>query len=259
MSEPARKLPETVRLPRAARVAVLATVRRDGTPASTACWYELQDNRVLITMYATSRRLPNIRSTPHVAMTILGEDPYQHVSISGPVIEMWDDPELEVMDRLSTRYTGEPWPNENRASVRSSRSSGGTPTACSRKPRTTALEAIVMTPARQELKSVLVTYEPWRKDAALSYALDIARATGATLTVASVAPQERTDVGCGHCRASARAWNEQLRLLAHEQLSAASNSISDSQDVRYLAACGPERQVLAQAAREHEADIVVVP
>ena len=40
----------------------------------------------------------------------LGEDPYQHVSISGPVIETWDDPALEVMDRLSMRYTGEPWP-----------------------------------------------------------------------------------------------------------------------------------------------------
>jgi hypothetical protein len=54
-------------------------------------------------------------------------------------------------------------------------------------------------------------------------------------------------------------WNEQLRLLAHEQLSAASGSIGDSQDIRYLAACGPERQVLAQAARQHEADVVVVP
>ena len=111
MSQPDRKLPQEVRqFLEQPRVAVLATVRRDGTPASTACWYELRDDRVLITMYATARRLPNIRSTPHVAMTILGEDPYQHVSISGPVIEMWDDPALEVMDRLSMRYTGEPWP-----------------------------------------------------------------------------------------------------------------------------------------------------
>ena len=92
------------------RIAVLATVRRDGTPATTACWYELQDSRVLLTMYATAHRLPNLRSTPHVAMTVLGEDPYQHVSISGPVTEIWDDPELEVMDRLSMRYMGEPWP-----------------------------------------------------------------------------------------------------------------------------------------------------
>ncbi|MGH2872563.1 MAG: PPOX class F420-dependent oxidoreductase, partial [Solirubrobacteraceae bacterium] len=32
------------------------------------------------------------------------------VSISGPVIEIWEDPELKVMDRLSMRYMGEPWP-----------------------------------------------------------------------------------------------------------------------------------------------------
>jgi PPOX class probable F420-dependent enzyme len=111
MSQPARTLPREVRqFLEQSRVAVLATVRRDGTPASTACWYELQDSRVLITMYATARRLPNIHSTPHVAMAILGEDPYQHVSISGPVIETRDDPELEVMDGLSMRYTGERWP-----------------------------------------------------------------------------------------------------------------------------------------------------
>jgi nucleotide-binding universal stress UspA family protein len=118
----------------------------------------------------------------------------------------------------------------------------------------------VTTPARQEVKSVLVSYEPTREgDAALSYALDIARTAGATLTVASVAPQERTDVGCAHCRASARVWNEQLRLLAHERLANAAKTIGDAPAVHYLAACGPERQVLAQAAREHEADIVVVP
>ena len=114
MSEPGPRLPgEVRRFLKQPRVAVLATVRRDGTPASTACWYELQDARILITMYATARRLPNLRSTPHVAMTVLGEDPYQHVSISGPVIEIWDDPNLEVMDRLAMRYTGEAWPERH--------------------------------------------------------------------------------------------------------------------------------------------------
>ena len=114
MNEPGPRLPGDVRrFLKQPRVAVLATVRRDGTPASTACWYELQDARILITMYATARRLPNLRGTPHVAMTVLGEDPYQHVSISGPVIEMWDDPNLEVMDRLAMRYTGEAWPERH--------------------------------------------------------------------------------------------------------------------------------------------------
>ena len=92
------------------RIAVLATVRRDSSPATTACWYELDGGRLLITMYATAHRLPNLRRNPHVAMTIVGDDPYQHVSLSGTVRELWDDPDLEVMDRLSMRYMGEPWP-----------------------------------------------------------------------------------------------------------------------------------------------------
>ena len=69
------------------RIAVLATVRGDGAPATTACWYDLEQGRLLITMYASARRLPNIRRNPRVAMTILGEDPYQHVSLSGSVPE----------------------------------------------------------------------------------------------------------------------------------------------------------------------------
>ena len=105
------ELPEAVRdLLEQPRVAVLATVRRDGTPATTACWYGLQDGRILITVYANAHRLPNIRHNPHVALTMLGENPYQHVSISGSIVKMWDDPDMDVMNQLSMRYMGEPWP-----------------------------------------------------------------------------------------------------------------------------------------------------
>lgn len=98
------------------RIAVLATAHADCTPATTACWYDLEGGRLLITMYADAHRLPNLRRNPHVAMTIVGEDPCQHVSLAGSVHEMWDDPNLELMDRLSLRYTGEPWP-ERKPSV----------------------------------------------------------------------------------------------------------------------------------------------
>ena len=70
------------------RIAVLATVRRDGAPATTACWYDLQDGKILITMYADARRLPNIKQDPRVAMTIVGDDPYQHVSLAGQVVHL---------------------------------------------------------------------------------------------------------------------------------------------------------------------------
>ncbi len=110
------------------------------------------------------------------------------------------------------------------------------------------------------VRSVLVSYERSHAgDAALSYALEVARETGATLTVASVAPQERTDVGCAHCRAGARAWNEELRRLAHQRLSTLASTIGDSPNVQYLAACGPRHQVLAEAARQCDADTVVLP
>ena len=107
---------------------------------------------------------------------------------------------------------------------------------------------------------VLVSYEPSRHGrAALWHALSVARAAGATVTVATVVPQERTDAGCTHCRATASAWNEQLRALAHEWLSEAAELVGDSPSVRYLAACGPERQVLTLAARKDDVDLVVVP
>ena len=102
--------PELERFLAEPRIAVLATVRADGTPATTACWYDLEDGKLLITMYASAHRLPNVRQNPRVALTIVGDDPYQHVSLSGTVARMWDDPELSVMDRLSMRYMDEPWP-----------------------------------------------------------------------------------------------------------------------------------------------------
>lgn len=92
---------------------MLATVRRDGSPATTACWYDVEGGHVLITMYTDAHRLPNIRRNPHISMTIVGDDPYQHLSLSGTVVEMWEDPELTVMDRLSMRYMGEPWPDRH--------------------------------------------------------------------------------------------------------------------------------------------------
>jgi Pyridoxamine 5'-phosphate oxidase len=61
---------------------VLATVRRDGAPSTTACWYDVEDGELLITMYADARRLSNLRRDPRVSLTILGEDPYQHLSLA---------------------------------------------------------------------------------------------------------------------------------------------------------------------------------
>jgi len=49
----------------------------------------------------------------------------------------------------------------------------------------------------------------------------LARAAHAEATITLVVPKGRTDGGGTHCRLSAAAWNEQLRLGAHERLAEA--------------------------------------
>jgi general stress protein 26 len=90
----------------------MATVLPDGAPVTVACWYEYQPGgHVLLSMADTARRLDHLRHNPNVAMTILGDDWYQHVSLLGRVIEIREDHELVDMDRLSMHYWGTPYPD----------------------------------------------------------------------------------------------------------------------------------------------------
>jgi PPOX class probable F420-dependent enzyme len=103
--------PELARFLSSPRRAVMATVRRDGGPATTACWYDLVDGRVVFAMFADATRLRNIRRDPRVALTVLADDWYAHVSVMGRAVEIRDDPELVTLDQLSMRYIGEPYPD----------------------------------------------------------------------------------------------------------------------------------------------------
>ena len=89
--------------------AVVATIRPDGSPVSTATWYEWQNGTVLLSMGATGPRLRNLRRDPRLALTVLGDSFYDHVSLLGHVVEIREDTELADIDRLSLRYLGEPY------------------------------------------------------------------------------------------------------------------------------------------------------
>jgi Pyridoxamine 5'-phosphate oxidase len=94
----------------------MATVRPDGTPVTVACWYEYQPSgRVLLSMSPDARRFGHLRTNPNVALTILGENWYQHASIVGRVVEARDDPGLADLDRLSVHYDGVPYPDRDPA------------------------------------------------------------------------------------------------------------------------------------------------
>jgi PPOX class probable F420-dependent enzyme len=108
---PAAPLPqELLAFLRKPRQAVVGTVRADGAPVTTACWYGLQDDgRILLTMDRDSHRLKHLRAEPRVALTVLGDDWYNQLSILGRAVEIREDPDLADIDALSHRYLGEPY------------------------------------------------------------------------------------------------------------------------------------------------------
>lgn len=97
----------------AARPAIIATIRPDGAPSTTATWYRWVDGRVLVNMVASGPRARNLRNDPRVSLTILGESWYDHVSLLGRAVEFRDDTNLKDLDMLSTRYTGQPYPKRH--------------------------------------------------------------------------------------------------------------------------------------------------
>src|SRR4051812_46937470 len=70
---------------------VIATLRRDGSPVTTATWYLWDDGRVLVNMDYSRRRLAHMRRDPRVSITVLDDDWYRHVSLLGRVVRLEDD------------------------------------------------------------------------------------------------------------------------------------------------------------------------
>ena len=117
MSEPPLP-PEAVALLSRPNPCVMATLRSDGTPVSTPTWYVWDDGRVLISLDESRVRLKHLRRDPRVTLTVLdGENWYTHVTLIGRVTELRDDEGLADIDRISSHYTGSPYPDRVRVRV----------------------------------------------------------------------------------------------------------------------------------------------
>ena len=97
--------------------AVIATLRPDGTPHTAATWYLWEDGRLLVNMDVSRRRLEYLRRDPRVSITVLGDGDWsRHVSLTGQA-SLKPDTDLRDIDRLSRRYTGEPFARRDRERV----------------------------------------------------------------------------------------------------------------------------------------------
>lgn len=102
--------PELVRFLERPRRAVVGTVRGDGSPVTTPCWYGVEpDGRILVSMDEESHRLRHLRGEPRLALTVLADDWYSHLSLLGRTVEFRRDEGLADIDALARRYWGEPY------------------------------------------------------------------------------------------------------------------------------------------------------
>lgn len=95
-------------------LAHVATVGPDGSPHSVPLWIGTDGDHVVFFTGPTSRKARNLRHDPRVAISLApAENGYLPVIVRGRVVEWVDgEPGWEIIDRLSTKYTGGPYPRD---------------------------------------------------------------------------------------------------------------------------------------------------
>jgi PPOX class probable F420-dependent enzyme len=107
------RLPDEVRsLCEGANYAHLATLLPDGAPVSIPIWAGVEDGRIVFFTQPESRKAAQLARDPRLALSVLDHDnPYRSARVRGHVAETIDgDEALAIIDRLSHKYTGQPFP-----------------------------------------------------------------------------------------------------------------------------------------------------
>lgn len=96
---------------RGANFAHLATVMPDGSPQVAPVWVDLEGDRILVSTSETSLKARNSGRDARVGISVVAYDnPYVEAQIRGRVVARRPDPNFEVMDRISRKYTGKDFP-----------------------------------------------------------------------------------------------------------------------------------------------------
>lgn len=91
-------------------VAVLATVSPKGRLQATPIWYLLEDGHILINTAKGRVKLRNLEAHPYLALTVVDpKDMYRYIQVQGRVARIDHANAARDIDRLSQRYTGQPY------------------------------------------------------------------------------------------------------------------------------------------------------
>lgn len=93
-------------------IAHLASVLPGGAPHSVPVWIGTHGDHVAILTGPDSRKARNLRRDPRIALSLTPADnPFQPVIIRGRVVEWLEgDTAWEIVDRISAKYIGGPYP-----------------------------------------------------------------------------------------------------------------------------------------------------
>jgi len=107
------ELPVDVRaLFEAPNYAHVATVLPGGGPHTVPVWVGIEDGKIAFLTSPGSRKARNLARDPRVAISVTDRDqPYSMAQVRGRVMARLDgEPAWAVIDRLSRKYTGQPYP-----------------------------------------------------------------------------------------------------------------------------------------------------
>lgn len=106
-------LPEDVRVLFAGpNVGHVATLLPDGAPHTVPVWVDLEGERIAFLTSPRSRKGRNLERDPRVAISITDHgNPFAMAQVRGRVVGRLDgDPGWAVIDRISHKYIGQPYP-----------------------------------------------------------------------------------------------------------------------------------------------------
>ncbi len=89
----------------------VATLLPDGAPHSVPVWVGLEGGQIAGLTGPGSRKARNLERDPRVAISVIDRDqPYVMAQVRGRAERVEGDAAWAVIDRLSHKYTGQPYP-----------------------------------------------------------------------------------------------------------------------------------------------------
>lgn len=91
-------------------IAHVSANRRDGSIAQYLMWVDHDGDYVLVSSPVGSRKGAHWRRDPHVTLSVVDRsNDWRYLIIRGRVVDFRPDDGLAFIDRMSQRYTGQPY------------------------------------------------------------------------------------------------------------------------------------------------------